>query len=436
MQPAQQNPEIISASPAAARLDFIDAFRGLACLWVVLLHFQHGFLGAPDLQDANFLSAFIDTATMGYLGVNLFLVLSGFCLFYPLARKQPDRSWKIEPREFMRRRVRRILPPYYAALVLALLVVLTVSRASRDGRWPLPTDALVHVLMAHNLFPATADSLNYVFWSLALEMQLYLVFPLLLWFGRLGGMRQVLAIALAVSLAWQLLMTTVIGDAVGGGVGYVAYNALPGRMLEFAAGMAAALWVAHPRRGQHLWAAGGLCLALPVAVWLSLLVGGDNPALAPFWPWQNYAWVVVFFSAILLAAHVTRAPGAWDAAIAPVARIGVISYSVYLVHVPALGVFARLVAGREFEPGTLVVLFFVAALPVVLAAGFAFFLLFERPFLHASKPPEWPLNGVLLALRSTMRNLISFDAIARRKRARRDGLAAPRDAVDQDQHTV
>lgn len=74
------------AKPAKRRLDYIDALRGAACLWVILHHtFEHkpflaGFWHYPS-------AALVHLANIGWLGVSLFLVLSGFCLFYPLAAR-------------------------------------------------------------------------------------------------------------------------------------------------------------------------------------------------------------------------------------------------------------------------------------------------------------------------------------------------------------
>src|SRR5205807_2051069 len=82
-------------------------------------------------------------------------------------------------RRFFAKRARRILPPYYAAIVLALLLI------------PLPVtarDIVSHLFLVHNLSPATFITVNGAFWSIAVECQIYLWFPLFVWAWRRFGM--------------------------------------------------------------------------------------------------------------------------------------------------------------------------------------------------------------------------------------------------------
>src|SRR5579872_2838914 len=92
------------------RLAYIDVLRAVAVLMVVTLH--AGIL------------------PWGYLGVDLFFILSGFCLSYPtLAKLHRDGATSFDLRAFAARRLVRIVPPYYAAIAMMLVVVFFVSRA-------------------------------------------------------------------------------------------------------------------------------------------------------------------------------------------------------------------------------------------------------------------------------------------------------------------
>lgn len=114
------------------RLDYIDALRGIAALWVVAFHTVHLY-SAQQSSPNPVTQAFVSVAEYGHLGVNLFLVLSGFCLFYPIARKYPAQA-PVTPtfRSFMKRRARRILPPYYALLTLLAVGYFVAARLQRS----------------------------------------------------------------------------------------------------------------------------------------------------------------------------------------------------------------------------------------------------------------------------------------------------------------
>src|SRR5436190_4496676 len=100
------------------RFAAVDGLRGVACLAVVLHHaYYHAGryqwpLGLPRLLS------------YGYLGVEIFFVLSGFCLAYPLLNTaKPAASWST----YAKRRARRILPAYWAALILLLIGSLVLT---------------------------------------------------------------------------------------------------------------------------------------------------------------------------------------------------------------------------------------------------------------------------------------------------------------------
>jgi len=117
------------------RLPFIDGLRGVAILSVLLYHCWVHTIRTPLLFSLG--GRHVDVTAplhLGYLGVHLFLVLSGFCLTFPLARRGPS-GMVLDLRRFFRRRALRILPPYYVALgVFSLLPV--VERLLRSTLAP------------------------------------------------------------------------------------------------------------------------------------------------------------------------------------------------------------------------------------------------------------------------------------------------------------
>ncbi len=103
------------------RLEYIDGLRAVACLLVILCHLD-GL--APWQIPINLAGHEVPINSheiyLGYVGVNLFLVLSGFCLYWPLVR--PDKKSEPSLAEFAKRRARRILPPYYIACAFAAFI--------------------------------------------------------------------------------------------------------------------------------------------------------------------------------------------------------------------------------------------------------------------------------------------------------------------------
>ena len=190
---------------------FVDGLRGAAALYVVLGHvYAYTREWAEPLlpRPVHWLLKFID---QGHSAVAVFIVISGFCLMMPLSRRQlgtpPGGTG-----QFLQRRGRRILPPYYAALVLSIVLVGLVG-SIRSAQDLSAKSVGFHALLAHNLDRSTMFTINGPLWSVVLECQIYLLFALvLLPVFRRYGFSALLAAAFALGLvpfallpsAWDL----------------------------------------------------------------------------------------------------------------------------------------------------------------------------------------------------------------------------------------
>ena len=175
-----------AAAPATAAshakwLTGLDGIRGLAALFVVVNHvFLRAFPGYP-VDSAPFWAAWF---IYGRFAVVVFIVLSGFSLALSPARH----GWRLDGSPGSRqRRARRILPAYWAALVFSLAVAWLIVPPPGQGA-PGAESVVVNGLLVQNL--VSAPSPNRAFWSIAVEAQLYLLFPLLLADGPPLGRRR------------------------------------------------------------------------------------------------------------------------------------------------------------------------------------------------------------------------------------------------------
>jgi len=200
-------------SPDTRRLEPIDALRGIAIIAVALYH----AIGASKGWDLPWDGWFRSTQTLGparslglhlllqgWIGVPLFFVLSGFCIHYGFLRSRTPFSVS----QFLQRRFWRIYPAY----ILALTAAVAYQIHSRILNPALPADQwqiLSHVLLIQNLSPDSLYGIVAAFWSIAIEFQLYLLYPLLLLIRQRIGIQHTLLLGLILSL---LAKTWIIGS--------------------------------------------------------------------------------------------------------------------------------------------------------------------------------------------------------------------------------
>jgi peptidoglycan/LPS O-acetylase OafA/YrhL len=153
-------------------VEVLDGLRGLAIFLVVWFHiWQISWLstrvqtplGALDLD-------FIGRS--GFLGVELFFFVSAVCLALPVFRAEKagvSPSWS----HYAYRRAIKILPSYWLAILLVLLLKIEVFNSLKDLLWHVIT----HLFFVHNWFRETRNSILGVFWSLGVEVQFYFCFP-------------------------------------------------------------------------------------------------------------------------------------------------------------------------------------------------------------------------------------------------------------------
>ncbi len=184
----------------ARRLVSIDALRGIAATGVVCIHAILLPGGVWRGGSTLFGRAVATVLSLGFMGVYLFFVISGFCIHMQWARQDGVRSAPSFG-AFWKRRIFRLYPPYLVSLVV--FVALDSTHRHLDS-WFI-FDVGLHLVMAHNLTGPTTYSLNLVFWTLALEEQLYLLYFVLLILRRRWGWSATMAISFGARALWFLL---------------------------------------------------------------------------------------------------------------------------------------------------------------------------------------------------------------------------------------
>lgn len=378
------------------RLGYLDGLRALAALWVVLDHaWFYWFTTQPVF--AGWRGMVNNWILYGHLAVDVFIVLSGFCLTLPVAR---GGALKGGARGFFARRARRILPPFYASLVLCGLLHWLGRTAGHDGPPPTAWGTLANALLLQDLFPAVNSQFNLPFWSVAVEWKIYFLFPLLLWTLRLAGISALLAAAALLAVAYTLLLRAVFP-------GMTLELTCPWYVFLFGMGVSAGWAASRPDVSRRLvpWTAGAALLGAVFQFSHFPLLSGDARRFIAHLPWTDVA--VGALASCLLILLAAAAPGTWaDRArgalsARPLVICGTFAYSIYLCHFPLLGTTHRLLAPHlgGLSPLMQFWAYALVSLPCVLAASYLFFLLFERPFLntHKHEPPAETARDAALA---------------------------------------
>ncbi len=391
------------------RFEFLDGLRGVLSVYVMCTH-----VIACDLREV---SRGFQLATRafryGQFAVDGFIVLSGFSLMLPVAAAA-DARLRDGFRGYLRRRARRILPAYLAALVLGAAILVAMAAIAPGGasvwRGELSPSSLgSHVLLVHTLVPGQAETINPAFWSIATEWHIYFFFPLLLLpvFRRLGAAGMVIVAVIVGSLPQFVAPDSEVIKGCPWLLGLFALGAATAAAYS-ASGFEPRAML---RRLPRLFAAGFAAYALGRAlVWSPRLHVLFGPKML-----SDLAAGILWSCVILYGACVERLGEGDDAGAdrrrplflrliaSPAAvALGGISYSLYATHTPILRAVEFSSRRMGLAPVPDFLLRALVGIPLALGVATLFSRWFERPFLSsrprpspaAAPPPETPL-GVL-----------------------------------------
>ncbi len=359
-----------TVKPEPNHFEWIDLWRGLAAMGILFYHVRvHLWVGWNEIQahPENFsafdrLTAWL-SVPLPFLGsgVMLFFVVSGFCIHYPKVG-----ATKFGARTYAIRRALRIVPPYLAAVAFSLAVEWAGQRwLNLRGPFLSSSETIWKTIFFVQNYPPSWGQLgsNPSLWSLPVEVELYIIYPLLFWLGtRMGGKVTLLMVAMVSATAFYLAGTSapwLVGN-------FTLY------WIIWCAGAALAQGLRSgrlPAWRNWLWAP--LLAAAGAALAARMNRGSDILS--------QYFWAVAFF--ILLWRCLSWPP---PSALLPkrvasgLLWLGQISYSLYLIHFPFfLLAGAAWTAWQGGKPANLLVAF-AAVLLVIPVAGL-FYQVIEKP---------------------------------------------------------
>jgi len=301
----------------------LDGLRGIAVVLVVWYH-----LWEITWLSPGFALEFVPAT--GFIGVHLFFFLSGFVISYPFIgamlaeRAQP--SW----RHFAWRRFIKIVPSY----VLSIAIAYAVGYAQAQPNASTVPDLVTHLLFVHTWFPLRYGTIDGVLWTLAVEVEFYLIFPMIWWcFKRQPWLTAALMVAIA--WYWRLLLAKCCYYTV-----FTQWEEnLPGYLDIFAFGMVSAYVFT---RFGHTWRTARLRFAWPVvaiagtillvALLQSLYAYRFHDQWAAVWQINYRPLLGAAFAVIALGSLLS--PRWWQIVLDnPLLRfLAAISYNLYLYH--------------------------------------------------------------------------------------------------------
>ncbi|MEO8391910.1 MAG: acyltransferase [Chloroflexota bacterium] len=409
----EKSADSFPATSSRIRIDYLDSLRGLAALSVVFLHcFEMLGMGLTQIMgiptDARLTGSAIDrllttfywtVVRQGSWAVDLFIVLSGYSLMLAVARSS-DGKPSGGVIAYFKRRIRRIWPPYYAALIISILLILLIPalNTKSGGIWDLaipitPASVVSHFLFIHYLNPDWFNGINPPLWTIGIEETIYVLFPLLFlpfWrrFGSLGMVLVGLVLSAAICIAFPVL--------IGARPWYLALFALgaTGASIGFSS---------RERSWQYRlpWLKIGVVALVVFVAFIELSQRVDFHLGNLEWPLSSF---VLDVGIVCLLIHYTEQ---WKQGssftfvlkvlhMPPLTWLGKFSYSLYLIHAPIVALVAVLCRRLGLYSLPAYGFMVLVGIPASIAGAYLFHQLIERHFMptvHSQKQNDFPAES-------------------------------------------
>lgn len=306
------------------KLPAIDVLRGVAALGVAWFHSRvdlwvgfkaiHANPAAYSRLDWLFSFLSLPASQLGGM-VMLFFVLSGFCIHLPVASKNLSPNWSA----YAVRRILRIYPAYFFALALCFVGTLIFLKGFNSASGDVTMYASTAAMLQNWMYGGNQIGFNPSLWSIPIEVEFYLVYPLLLLLWRRQGFN-------------SALLFTLLCTLIGGAMFYLGYGLSMVTFFKYALIWNSGAWLAEAYAKGKLptWTYWHyiVMVATVVVTMLAGLAGVNHFYL-------HYGWALFSFLLLLwvlgAGAHFFVESRWW---MPPLVFAGTVSYSLYLLHFP------------------------------------------------------------------------------------------------------
>jgi len=325
-----------STAPKIPNLYFqwIDFLRGISCLGIVLYHVRVDlWIGWNAISSSPTSFSWFDRAAallsipIPFLrsSVMLFFLISGFCIHYPYVTG--ERSLALKP--YTIRRFFRIYPPYFIVVILGAFLQLSMTHyLSKMSANSLSFGQVISTIFMVQNYGSDAGqmAINPSLWSLPVEIELYLAYPIFYWLLRRYSIKRTMILVGCVSLGALSFLMLTYWDNPDKHLGYVGNFAL--YWIIWCAGALLAEWAKRDRlptwKFWHWGIMAGTFALSMTAFQLKLFIG-----------LQDLVWSSFYFTVFLWGLTQTQVKGLLNSKPGILlSSIGLISYSLYLVHYP------------------------------------------------------------------------------------------------------
>lgn len=370
-----------SYSSSLQHIPGLDGVRGLAALLVMLLHMTVMIPDTPA-QESIF-----TIMSAGWIGVDLFFVLSGTLITGILLDSKGKEDGYFLP--FYTRRVLRIFPLYYALLVFSFYLLPLFHHPKLDHFSRVTGDEMWYWLFVSNFKMAMAGGPRHgimdVTWSLAIEEQFYIVWPLLVYVLTRGALVKTCVAMIAGSFALRVAMH------FAGYEPFSIYVITPARLDGLCAGALVAIGLRSVNTTQLDQMATGALAGGGIATGAVAFVSRGLPWDGALVQTAGYASVAAMFAGLVLKTALQNKAGGLINRVMRLRfliTLGFYSYAIYLFHLPLRAVLRDTVLKPEtfplFPGGVLAaqLVFYIAGIPLVAAAAWLSYHLWEKHFLR------------------------------------------------------
>ncbi|EFH8873905.1 TPA: acyltransferase [Escherichia coli] len=352
----------------------IDGVRALAMMSVVLFHYTSYFLNGMEANSGW--SLFVSLSSVGWTGVDFFLVISGY-LISEILNKKKDFS-KEDFIEFMKRRLIRLLPAYYFVLLFVLLAAVVIRYqgnviANSSSLWLMFSNIYASFISRGGL----GDDVFalYHLWSISIEIHFYLIFSLAFVFCKSRSLIAILMILTAIVSRTVLSFNPAMDNAI--------YSFTFCRMDAFAVGVLVSCasscnWL----RLQRV-KVGALGVLIGIGLYAVLMQYGYK--FKPQMLVQIPGYTLLDISIGMMIFFITTDDAGKSKAVAllenkPLKWLGVRSYSLYLWHLPIYPAVIHFVSGFNLKIASDVILTFSISLIVTILFGCFSYDFLEKKF--------------------------------------------------------